>query len=152
MWLLDMDQIVQKHGEEIVCPEIFGHCFQPGDAIKLWFMGLEPGIREHYTNGSGCWKRFRSAMERRFTADIATRQLAAEDRSRLPSETYAEFAIKKMALIKTWFAYLAEGAIIAMVKRKLDLDVAQFCREETTVDAFVSELIAYDNLRALHAG
>jgi hypothetical protein len=42
--------------------------------------------------------------------------------------------------------------MIAMVKRKLDLDAAQFCREETTVDAFVSELIAYDNLRAMHTG
>jgi hypothetical protein len=152
MWLLDMDYIIQKHGEEIVCPEIFSHCFQSGDAIKLWFMSLDPGIREHYTTGSGCWKRFRGAMERRFTADIAMRQLAAEDRSRLPSETYAEFAIKKLALIKTSFAHLAEAAMIAMVKRKLDLAAAQFCREETTVDAFVSELIAYDNLRALHTG
>jgi hypothetical protein len=91
-------------------------------------------------------------MERRFTADVAMRQLAAEDRSRLPSETYAEFAIKKIALIKTSFAHLAEGAMIAMVKRKLDLEAAQFCREETSVDAFVSELIAYDNLRTLHMG
>jgi hypothetical protein len=91
-------------------------------------------------------------MERRFTADVAMRQLATEDRSRLPSETYAEFAIKQITLIKTSFANLAERAMIAMVKRKLDLEGAQFCREETTVNAFVSELIAYDNLRALHIG
>jgi hypothetical protein len=52
MWLLDMDYIVQKHGEEIVCPEIFDHCFQPGDAIKLWFMGRDPGFRA-WTLASG---------------------------------------------------------------------------------------------------
>jgi hypothetical protein len=118
-WLVEMDHIVLKHGEETVCPEIFGHCFQSGDAIKLWYMGLEPDLREHYTTGSGCWKRFRGVMERRFTADVALRQLAAEDRSRLPGETYAEFAIKKVAAIRTSFAHLEEGAMIAMVKRKL---------------------------------
>jgi hypothetical protein len=148
-WLVEMDHIVLKHGEEVVCPEIFGHCFQSGDAIKLWFMGLDPDIREHYTSGSGCWKRFRSVMERRFTADVATRQLAAEDRSRLTSETYAEFAIKKLALIKTSFAHLEEAAMIAMVKRKLDFEAAQFCREKSSVEGFVSELIEYDSLRAM---
>jgi hypothetical protein len=119
-WLVEMDHIVLKHGEETVCPEIFGHCFQSGDAIKLWYMGLEPDLREKYTTRSGCWKRFRGVMERRLTADVALRQLATEDRSRLPGETYAEFAIKKVAAIPTSFAHLEEGAMIAMVKRKLD--------------------------------
>jgi hypothetical protein len=151
-WLVEMDHIVLKHGEEIVCPEIFGHCFQSGDAIKLWYMGLDPDLRKHYTTGPGCWKRFRNVMERRFTADVALRQLAAEDRSRLQGETYAEFAIKKVALIRTSFAHLEEGAMIAMVKRKLDFEAAQFCREKTTVEAFVSELIEYDNLRDMQTG
>jgi hypothetical protein len=148
-WLVEMDHVVLKHGVKVVCPEIFGHCFQSGDAIKLWFMGLDPAIRELYTAGTGCWKRFQSAMERRFTADIAMRQLAAEDRSRLPSETYAEFVIKKLALIKTSFAHLEDAAMIAMVKRKLDFEAAQFCREKSDVEAFVSEIIEYDNLRAM---
>jgi hypothetical protein len=151
-WLVEMDHIVLKHGEEIVCPEIFGHCFQSGDAIKLWYMGLDPDLRRLYTTGSGCWQRFRNVMERRFTADVGLRQLAAEDRSRLPDETYAEFAIKKVALIRTSFAHLDEGAMIAMVKRKLDWEAARFCREKTTVNAFVSELIEYDNLRDMQTG
>jgi hypothetical protein len=152
LWLLDMDHIALKYGEEIVCPEIFSHCFQPGDAIKMWYMGLDPDLRDLYTIGSGCWKRFRSAMERRFTADLSLRQLAAADRAGLPGETYAEFAIKKITLIRTSFAHREEGAMIAMVKRKLDWEAAQFCREKMTVEAFVSELIDYDNLRAMQPG
>jgi hypothetical protein len=147
-----MDHIALKYGEEIVCPEIFSHCFQVGDAIKMWYMGLDPDLREYYTTGPGYWKRFRGAMERRFTADISMRQLAAEDRSRLPGETYAEFAIKKITLIRTSFAHLKEGAIIAMVKCKFDFEAAQFCREKETVETFVSELIDYDNLRAMQPG
>jgi hypothetical protein len=149
LWLVEMDQVALKYGEEIVCPEIFSNCFQAGDAIKLWFMGLESDMRKHYTTGSGCWKRFRGVMERRFTADVATRQLAAEDRKHLPGKTYAAFAIKKLALIRTSFAHLEEAAMIAMVKRKVDFDAAQFCREKMNVEAFVSELIDYDNLRAM---
>jgi hypothetical protein len=152
IWLLEMDQIVQKHGAEVVCPEIFAHCFQAGDAIKMWYMGLEPDFRTLYTSGPDCWKRFRSAMERRFTADVSMRQLAAEDRTRLSDETYAEFAIKKIALIRTAFTHLEEGAMIAMVKRKLDFDAARFCREKKSVEAFVSELVDYDNLRAMQPG
>jgi hypothetical protein len=151
-WLVEMDHIVLKHGEEIVCPEIFGHCFQSADTIKLWYMGLDPDLRRLYTTGSGCWQRFRNVMERRLTADVGLRQLAAEDRSRLPDETYAEFALKKVALIWTSFAHLDEGAMIAMVKRKLDWEAARFCREKTTVNAFVSELIEYDNLRDMQTG
>jgi hypothetical protein len=74
-----MDYIALKYGEEIVCPEIFSHCFQTGDAIKMWYLGLDPDLRELYTTNPGCWKRFRSVMERRFTADISMLQLAAED-------------------------------------------------------------------------
>jgi hypothetical protein len=126
LWPVGLDQVTLKYGEEIVCPEIFSNCFLAGDAMKLWFMGLESNMREYYTTGSGCWKSFRGVMERRFTADVATRQLAAEDRTYLPGETYAEFVIKKLALIKTSFAHLEDAKMIAMVKRKLDFDAAQF--------------------------
>jgi hypothetical protein len=42
--------------------------------------------------------------------------------------------------------------MIAMVKCKLDFEAAQFCREKTTIEAFVSELIDYDNPRAMQPG
>jgi hypothetical protein len=148
-WLADMDHVVMQHGEEVVCPEIFSNCFQSGDAIKVWYMGMGSHVIEAFTSGSGCWGRFRKLMEKHFMADISLRQLAAEDRAQLPGEAYAAFALQKVGLIRNAFPHLAQGAMIAMVKRKLDWDAAAFCREKESVDNFVSELMDYDNLRAM---
>jgi hypothetical protein len=77
---------------------------------------------------------------------VTLRQLAAEDRAQLLGEAYAAFALQKVSLIRNAFPYLAQGAMIAMVKRRLDWDAAAFCREKESVDNFVSELRDYDNL------
>jgi hypothetical protein len=77
---------------------------------------------------------------------VTLRQLAAEDRAQLPGEAHAAFALQKVSLIRNAFPYLAQGAMIAMVKRRLDWDAAAFCREKESVDNFVSELRDYNNL------
>jgi hypothetical protein len=149
VWIAEMDHAVLQHGEEIVCPEIFANCFTSGDAIKLWYMGMPSEFRTMITTKVDCWDRFKSVMQKRFTVDIGVRQMAAEDRSRMPSESYADFAIQKVFLIQRAFEHLAPSAVIAMVKRKLDWEAAAFCREMDSIDDFVSELIQFDNLRAM---
>jgi hypothetical protein len=71
LWLADMDHIVMPHGEEVVCPEIFSNCFQTGDAIKVWYMGMGSHVIEAFTSGTGCWSRFKKLMEKHFMADIS---------------------------------------------------------------------------------
>jgi hypothetical protein len=149
VWIAEMDHAVLQHGEEIVCPEIFANCFTSGDAIKLWYMGMPSEFRTMLTTKVGCWDRFKSVMQKRFTVDIGVRQMAAEDRFRMPGESYADFAIQKVFLIQRAFEHLAPSAVIAMVKRKLDWEAAAFCREMDSIDDFVSELIQFDNLRAM---
>jgi hypothetical protein len=149
VWIAEMDHAVIQHGEEIVCPEIFANCFTSGDAIKLWYMDMPSEFRTMITTKVGCWDRFKSVMEKRFTVDIGIRQMTAEDRCRMPSESYADFGIQKVFLIRRAFAHLAPSAVIAMVKRKLDWEAAAFCKERDNIDNFVSELIEFDNLRAM---
>jgi hypothetical protein len=149
LWLAEMDNAVLQHGEEIVCPEIFANCFQPGDPIKVWYLGTGPDFRRIMTTKPGCWDRFKDVMSTRFSVDISMRQLAAEDRIRLPGEAYAAFALQKISLIQRAFGHMGPGAIIAMVKRKLDPAAASFCREKDGIDKFVAELTDYDNLQAI---
>jgi hypothetical protein len=149
LWVSEMDHAVIQHGEEIVCPEIFANCFTSGDAIKLWYMDMPSEFKLMITTKAGCWERFKSAMEKRFTVDIGMRQMTAEDRCRMPGESYADFGIQKVSLIRRAFAHLAPSAVIAMVKRQLDWEAAAFCRERDNIDNFVSELIEFDNLRAM---
>jgi hypothetical protein len=150
-WVTVMDHIILQHGEEIVCPEIFAHCFQSGDAIQLWYMDNDSLWKTVVTTKPGCWGRFKAFIEQRFSVDIGIRQIEAEDRVRHPHESHADFAIQKIFLIRRAFEHLAPSAIIAMVKRKLDWDAAQFCRERKDVNDFVSELMDFDNLRAMQA-
>jgi hypothetical protein len=120
VWIAEMGHAVVQHGEEIVCPEIFANCFTSGDAIKLWYMDMPSEFRTMITTKIGCWDRFKSVMEKRFTVDIGIRQITAEDRYRMPGESYADFGIQKIFLIRRAFAHLAPSAVIAMVKRKLN--------------------------------
>jgi hypothetical protein len=149
VWIAEMDHAVVQHGEEIVCPEVFANCFTSGDAIKLWYMDMPSEFRTMITTKVGCWDRFKSVMEKRFTVDIGIRQMTVEDRCRTPGESYADFGIQKVFLIRRAFAHLAPSAVIAMVKRKLDWEAAAFCRERDNIDNFVTELIEFDNLRAM---
>jgi hypothetical protein len=75
--------------------------------------------------------------------------MTAKDRCCMPGESYADFGIQKVFLIRRAFAHLAPSAVIAMVKRKLDWEAAAFCTERDSIDNFVSELIEFDNLRAM---
>jgi hypothetical protein len=152
-WIVEMEHTVLQYGdsEEIVCPEIFAHSFLSGDAIKLWYMDLSLPHRKGMTSGPGCWQRFKEEMEHRFSVDVGLRQIKAEDRMRHPDELYADFALQKMYLIRRAFPNLAPSALIAMVKRKLDWEAVSFCRERASVDNFVTELMEYDQLRAMQA-
>jgi hypothetical protein len=147
--ITEMDRAVVHHGEEIVCPKNFANCFTSGDAIKLWYMDMPSEFRTMITTKIGCWDRFKSVMEKCFTMDIGIRQMSAEDRCRVPGESYADFGIQKVSLIRRAFAHLAPSAVIAMVKRKLNWEAAAFCRERNNIDNFVSELIEFDNLMAM---
>jgi hypothetical protein len=149
VWITEMDHAVFQHGEEIVCPEIFANCFTSGDAIKLWYMDIPSEFRAMITTKVDRWNRFKSVIQKRFTVDIGMRQMAAKHRVRMPGESYADFAIRKVFLIQRAFEHLAPSAVIAMVKRKLDWEAAAFCRELDSIDDFVSELIQFDNLRAM---
>jgi hypothetical protein len=103
------------------------------------------------TTGSGCWGRFKAFFEKRFSVDVGLRQIEAEDRARYPHESYADFAIQKIFLIRRAFEHLAPSGIIAMVKRKLDGDATLFCRERKDINEFITELMEFDNLRAMQA-
>jgi hypothetical protein len=150
-WVAVMDHIILQHGEEIVCPEIFAHCFQSGDAMQLWYMDNDSLWKQVVTTKPGCWDRFKAFIEQRFSVDVGLRQIAAEDRTRYPHESYADFAIQKIYLIRRAFEHLAPSGIIAMVKRKLDGDAALFCRERKDVNEFITELMEFDNMRAMQA-
>jgi hypothetical protein len=150
-WVTVMDHIILQHGEEIVCPEIFAQCFHSGDAIQLWYMDNDSLWKSVVTTKPGCWDRFKAFFEQRFSVDVGLRQIEAEDRTRLPHESYADFAIQKIYLIRRAFEHLAPSGIIAMVKRKLDGDAALFCRERKDVNEFITELMEFDNMRAMQA-
>jgi hypothetical protein len=144
-----MDHAVIQHGEEIVCSEIFANCFTSGDAINLWYMDMPSEFRMMIPTKVGCWDRFKLVMEKRFTVDIGISQMTAKDRCCMPGESYADFGIQKVFLIRRAFAHLVPSAVIAMVKRKLDWEAAAFCTERDSIDNFVSKLIEFDNLRAM---
>jgi hypothetical protein len=150
-WVTVMDHIILQHGEEIVCPEIFAHCFQTGDAIQLWYMDNDSLWKSVVTTKPGCWDCFKAFFEQRFSVDVGLRQIEAEDRTRLPHESYADFAIQKIYLIRRAFEHLAPSGIIAMVKRKLDGDAVLFCRERKDINEFITELMEFDNVRTMQA-
>jgi hypothetical protein len=146
-----MDHIILEHNEEIVCPEIFAHCFQSGDPIQLWYMDNDSLWKSVVTTKPGCLGGFKAFFEQRFSVDVGLRQIEPEDRIRYPHKSYANFAIEKIYLIRPAFEHLAPSTIIAMIKRKLDGDAILFCHERKDVNEFITELMEFDNLRAMQA-
>jgi hypothetical protein len=88
MWLAEMDNVVLQQGEEIVCPEIMANCFESGDAIKVWYLGLDSLVKTFITTEPGCWGLFKKLMKKRFAVNVGLRQRAAGCRPHEPEQRY----------------------------------------------------------------
>jgi hypothetical protein len=88
MWLAEMDNVVLQQGEEIVCPEIMANCFESGDAIKVWYLGLGSLVKTFITTEPGCWGLFKKLMKKRFAVNVGLRQRAAVCRPHEPEQRY----------------------------------------------------------------
>jgi hypothetical protein len=146
MWLADMDDEVLQYGQQFVCAKIYAGIFQPYHPWRVEYLGIASRFKTMMTTGPGCWNCLKKLLERRSSLDALAAE--ARDRERLPGETYVDFAVQKIYLVQCVVPNLGVGMAIAMVKRKLDWQDAELCRERVNIDDFISELLECDNRRA----
>lgn len=72
------------------------------------------------------------------------RQDDADNRRKLPTETYTQYCIEKKHLCRMAYPDAAESTIIVKIRSKLDREASHFCREKRNLERFLDEMIDYD--------
>jgi hypothetical protein len=143
MWLADMNDEALQYGEEFICAKIYADIFQPYHPRSVEYLGIASRFKTTMTTGPGCSNRLKKLLERGSWLDAVAAD--ARDRERQPGETCVDFAVQKIYLFQCVAPNLEPGTAIAMVKRKLDRQDAELCRERVNIDNFISELLECDN-------
>jgi len=143
-WLIELDHAVRLWGEQVVCPHILSYCFVENDVIRVWYLGLESFSQTHLSTGTDCWSRFKTAMQTKWGTPIGVKQNRADERRKLPGETFTEYAIHKIEMCRQAYPDASQPSIIEKVRTKLDADADRYCRECNNIEAFIEELVRFD--------
>ncbi|KAI5809713.1 hypothetical protein DFH27DRAFT_521368 [Peziza echinospora] len=150
-WLAEMQLEVNTFGETVVCPAIYRHCFKSGDPVKSWYTMLGPDKADDLTKGPGCWFRFASAMREVWSKSIAARQREAEDRYKLPTESFIQYYFQKLKLLQASFPESAHSTHISRIRARFnDAQADRFIREQQDLLVFSEQCRQYDDHLKLH--
>lgn len=144
LWMTEMDHLVRLWGEKVVCPHIFANCFVQGDIVRNWYTGLGTIWQQAITEDEGCWKRFSAAVRSKWSISEGIRQTKADDRRKNPNETYTEYGMNKIQMLRFAYQDASESSLIQKARRGLDRDADRYCREYSSIDRFYDELVRYD--------
>ena len=86
--------------ETVVCPHILRHAFVSNDVIHRWFVNLSGEDHRRYTQERGCWDRMEVEMKTLWGKSNARKQDECDSRCKKPNESYVEYGLKKLAMIK----------------------------------------------------
>lgn len=142
--IIRMDHLVKLWGETSVCPHIHANSFINGDTIETWYFTLEPIVQQAMTEHPGCWERFKKLMATKWSKPEGVKQNECDNRSKLPSETYAQYGIAKTQLCKMAFPGSTDAGIIQKIRSRLDIEANRFCREKNSLSRFYDELVDFD--------
>ena len=119
--------------------------------MKLWYSIL--GRRNHawMTKEDGCWFNFQEKMREAWAKPIAVSQREAEDRQKLPNETFLVYYFQKLAMLMRAFPESHEATHISRIRAKFnDAQADRYIREKHNLKAFASEIRQYDDHLKLH--
>lgn len=143
-WKISMDHVVRLWDEKVVCPHIHTNCFIESDTVQTWYLGQDPIVHQALTEDVGCWNRFKNAMTVKWAKSEGIRQDEADNRRKLPTETYTQYFIEKKHLCRLAYKDAADATIIVKIRSKLDREASHFCREKQNLERFLEEIIEYD--------
>ncbi|KAA8896548.1 hypothetical protein FN846DRAFT_893270 [Sphaerosporella brunnea] len=143
-WISQIDHIVTSFGELAVCPHILHRCFAVGDPMRDWYLTKPSEVHLFVTTGEGCWDRFKTLLRARFKPDLGVMQFEADSYRKPHGDSWAAFGIRKYRLLKRAYEGSEEANIILKMKAVMDTEVVRFCKEKSSIDGFISELMDYD--------
>lgn len=94
---------VDAYREEIVCPMIWRYCFEENSSVRTWYTLLGGRTQAFMTMDAGCWLNFMHKMREIWARPMAVAQREAEDRLKLPGETYHQFFFTNLKLLTSAF-------------------------------------------------
>ncbi|KAL0630472.1 hypothetical protein Q9L58_010682, partial [Maublancomyces gigas] len=144
VWITEMDQLIRIWSEKVVCPHIFANCFIQGDIVRNWYAGLGTVWQQAITEDEGCWKRFSAALRSKWSISEGVRQTKADERKKNPNETYTEYIMNKIQLLRFAYPDASESSLIQKARRGLDRDADRYCREYSSIERFYDEIVRYD--------
>lgn len=144
LWIAEMEAIIELWGEQVVCPHIPTNCFLEGDTVKLWYINQHPWTRESLSKGPECWSRFKSAMSLRWVKPLRARRDDADNRHKMPDETYTQYCVAKRNLCAAAYLDAMGENLITKIREGFDPHADRFCRELYSLDSFLDELIDYN--------
>jgi len=154
-WIKLMDIIVMTYGEEKVCPSVLMHCLAEGDVVRDWFVSLRNTDIEFMTTRPGCWAFMKSKFTEKWRASAGQLQLACDKRKKEYSESYTQYALRKLNMVEDAYPQANDENKILQVRLGLDPPAARYCKEFRNLQAFIEEIGHYDeqlNLEKMYNG
>jgi len=150
-WLAEVQVDIDIFGEHMVVPCIFRNCFPENDVVRSWYTMLGPQLHGFITKSDGCWKRFGTLMLSTWRKPIGVSQMEANERSKLPMETFVEYYFHKLKLLSIAYPNHDEATYIMYIRSKLnDAQADRFVRERSSLTRLVEEMRAYDDHLTMH--
>ncbi|KAF8429488.1 hypothetical protein BGX38DRAFT_1146949 [Terfezia claveryi] len=151
LWLMEMEQIIDTHGETLICPQIAFNCFPQKDPVRIWYSMLGGRNHANMTKEAGCWFNFQVKMREAWSKSISVTQREAEDRHKLPEETFLIYYFQKLRMLAMAFPESKEATHIARIRAKFnDAQADRYIREQESLSRFASEIRLYDDHLKLH--
>ena len=150
-WISEIQIEVDSFGEELVCPLIWRHCFTSNSSVRNWYSMLGGRTQAFMTKDEGCWLYFMQKMREVWSKPLAVAQREAEDRAKLPNETFHQFFFSKLKLLTSAFPESHSTTHISRIRAKLnDAQADRYIRERHSIAAFGEECREYDEHLKMH--
>jgi len=152
-WISEIQIEVNSFGEELVCPLIWRHCFSSNSSVRNWYSLLGDRTQAFMTKDKGCWLNFMQKVREVWSKPLAVAQREAEDRAKLPNETFHQFFFSKLKLLPVTSAFPESHSMthISRIRAKFnDAQADRYIREKHSITAFSEECREYDEHLKMH--
>ncbi|KAF8434026.1 hypothetical protein BGX38DRAFT_1145984 [Terfezia claveryi] len=103
LWLMEIEQIVDIYGETFVYLQIAFNCLVQKDPVRIWYSMLGGRNHANMMKEAGCWFNFQMKMRETWSKSIFLTQKEAEDRCKLPEETFLIYYFQKLWMLAMAF-------------------------------------------------
>ena len=129
---------------------IWRYCFEENSSVRTWYTLLGGRNQAFMTMDTGCWLNFMHKMREIWSKPMAVAQREAEDRPKLPEESYYQFFFTKLKLLTSAFPESLAATHLSRIRSKFDADADKFICECQSIATFGEECREYDEHLKFH--